>query len=548
MRFVVEIRAIYKLIRRRGGDSMRKQLKPLTLSLCLLGFMATPAFAVSNSAQVDKLSQQVSALEKQVSQLQAKVNEKQYTQKKKSKVKGRQRATQAETASSASTSAEENHNPISGVATLPTSGTTYLPMDVGVPGQSFVSSGPYIGVPLQFSGGDLIINSPSVNQDYSLLKVRKNIHQRLAALGVEAPDRAHILLSGIVEAQGIYRDIGGGPNSSDVDLTNATLDTYVLGPSQWLSALMSLTYDNNPGTISGSLANNSRDLNSRVYVNQAFVTIGNLVQSPIYGTFGQLYVPFGTYGTNMVSDPLTKLMARTKARAVVLGFQPQVDDTIYAAAYIFKGDTHEGSTSRLNNGGINFGYRFAHGVITSDIGAGVIANIADSVGMQFVNNLPAPTFNGFGGTGTTGNETIAHRVPAYDLRALLGVGTHIDLLAEYIAASTSFNRADMTMNSHGAKPQALDAEAAYTFTAFARPSSVAVGYGMTKDALALQLPAQRYSIVFNTSVWRDTLQSLEFRHDKNYGASNVATGSGVSAPTASGKGDNIVTAQFDLYF
>ncbi|MEO8964301.1 MAG: hypothetical protein ABI370_06490, partial [Gammaproteobacteria bacterium] len=70
----------------------------------------------------------------------------------------------------------------------------------------------------------------------------------------------------------------------------------------------------------------------------------------------------------------------------------------------------------------------------------------------------------------------------------------------------------------------------------------------TKDALALELPYKRYSLVFNTSVWRDTLQSLEFRRDYNYGASNVATGSGISAPTASGKQDSAVTFQFDVYF
>ncbi len=68
----------------------------------------------------------------------------------------------------------------------------------------------------------------------------------------------------------------------------------------------------------------------------------------------------------------------------------------------------------------------------------------------------------------------------------------------------------------------------------------------------------RYSAVFNTSLWRNTLQSFEFRHDNNYAAS--ATGNGpvnavvpngtCTATTCkpSGKSDNTVTASFDYYF
>ncbi len=526
---------------------MKQRLKPVAISLCMLGIISTPVMAHTSSAQMDKLARQVSLLQQQVSQLQSQLNAKNNHSSTSTASSTRRHKKSAAQVATDSRNNTDDQSSGSDETNLPSSGTTYLPVDVDVPGQSFVSSGPYIGIPLQFSGSNLIINNPSVNQDVALLKVRKNIHQRLESLGViEAPDHAHVLLSGIIEGQGIYKDIGGGTNSTDIDLTNATLDAYILGP-EWVSGLMSLTYDNSIGTQTGTFASNSRDLNSRVYITQAFATIGNLSKSPLYGTFGQMYVPFGTYSSNMVSSPLTTAVARTKARAIVLGYQQQADNAFYAAGYVFKGDSHAGATSRVNNGGVNLGYHFVRENFNGDIGAGVIANIADSVGMQFVGNTPL-VFNGFGGVNGTGNERIAHRVPAYDVRALLSLGSHIDLLAEYITASTHFNKNDLTMNRHGAKPQALNAEAAFTFNAFSRPSSIAVGYGMTKDALALELPAQRYSMVFNTSIWRDTLQSLELRHDVNYGKSNFATGSNVVAPQASGQPDNIITAQFDYYF
>lgn len=522
---------------------MRQRLKPLAISLCVLGFVSTPVLADTTDKNV---SSRTASLEQQVAELQQEVaamkGQKVSQQKKSSKSRLQQ------TAATTISSKKVHSSSAPSVGSLPNEGLSYLPIDVDVPGQSFVSSGPYIGIPLEYSGGNLIINAPSVNQDVALLKVRKNIHQRLEALGVhEEADHAHVLLSGIVEGQGVYQTIKGASPNSSIDLTSAGLDAYILGPSNWLSSLISLSYDNNTGASEGSLSSNSRTANSRVFVNQAFVTIGDLRVTPVYGTFGQLNVPFGTYSSNMVTSPMTKIMARTKTRAIVLGYRPQVDNTMYAASYIFQGDSTAGPASRVNNGGIDLGYQFNQGQFTGDIGGGVIANLADSQGMQFVGNS-ATNFNGFGGINGTGNEKLVHRVPAYDLRGMAQIGKNIDLLAEYITASTNFSKADMTMNNHGAKPRALNTEAAYTFSAFARPSSVAVGYGMTKDALAIGLPAQRYSMVFNTSIWRDTLQSLEFRHDINYSGSNRATGSSVAAAAPVGSNDNAVTAQFDVYF
>ena len=309
---------------------MRRRLTKLTASLCLLGIVSGPAFATSNSQEMAELAKQLAQLKKQVNQLEAQL-EAQTKQNMASARAARHAARDKNTHSApapthstmdSSYGGEDDEPPISGVSTLPSAGLSYIPVDVDVPGQSFVSSGPYIGVPLQFSGSNLIVNTPSVNQDVSLLQVRKNIHERLKALGViEEPDHAHVLLSGEVEGQAQYLDLGGGPTSTNIDLTNVTLDAYILGPSQWLSSLISMTYDNNSGTQSGSLANNSRDLNSRVYINQGFFTIGNLSATPFYGTVGQYYVPFGTFASNMVSSPLTKVLGRLE-HAIQLFFGP----------------------------------------------------------------------------------------------------------------------------------------------------------------------------------------------------------------------------------
>lgn len=521
------------------GFSMKTQIKPLALGLCILGLVASPAFANSDQQQLNSLKHQIAKLQRDVNKLEHQVQSK----KKGNAINSGYVA------------------PISGPSNLPSEGTQYLPVDVDVPGQSFVSSGPYIGIPLEFSGSNLIINSPSINEDVVLLKMRKNIRQRLTALGrPEEADHSHILLSGLGEVQAVYTKTGGSPSSTDINLTSANLDAYVLGPSTWTSALIELAYDNNPGPADGSFGYNTRALNSRVYISKAFIVIGDFLKTPFYSTVGQMYVPFGQYSSTMVSDPLTKLLARTKARAILFGY----DNTkFYASIYGFKGDSHTSTTSRINNGGLNLGYRFKKDSFNANLGGGVIANIADSTGMQAAGNTPFFTsttllFNGFGGSTiplgspvtlvSTGSETIVHRVPAYDLRGQIGIGEHIDLLGEYVFASTQFNPNDLSMGAHGAKPKALNLEAAYSTSIFSRPTSFSIGYGMTRDALALGLPVKRYVFAINTSYWKDTLQSLEFRHDIDYTNGTISSGSLVTGPTGTGKSTNVVTAQFDIYF
>lgn len=457
---------------------------------------------------------------------------------------------------------------IEGTSDLPTSGHLYLPVDLDVPGQSFVSSGPYIGIPLEYSGSNLIINSPNVNEDITLLNIRKNISQRLVALGRPAESLgSHILLSGIIESQALYRSAGGGENnSSDIDLTTVNLDAYILGPSNWTSGLVELSYDNNIGTETGAFSANDRIKNSRVFVNKAFVVLGDFQQSPFYASFGQMYVPFGVYSTTMVSSPLTKILGRTQARALVVGYKEQAENSLNVSAYIFHGPSYvDDHPNRINNGGINIDYAFRMRKVHADVGAGVIGNIADSQGLQYTgnnNNVP-PLFGGFSGPVetftdpeeddevvqvSTGSEELDHRVPAYDVHALLGIGDNIQVIGELVAAATTFNADDLSFNGEGAQPLAWNIEAVYNIPRFKKPTSISVGYQRSRDALAIGLPEKRISMAINTSYWKNTLQTLEIRHDINYSDDDTSSGSEVPGPSGGGHPVNMVTFQFDYYF
>lgn len=507
---------------------MNIQLRRVAAVLCAAGIVASPSIAFSASNDV-MTQEEANKIRSEMKALKSEMNSLKTTMRKSNRV---------------SHHAKRTHHPVSEVVPATNYGNeapsnpAELPFDLHVPGRSFVSIGPYTGLPYSYSGSNLIINSPSVNTDVQLLNTRRQITRRLnETVGNLSSDaHPHLLLSGIVEGQADIEKMGGN-HSSDINLTNVSLDAILFGPSEWLLGFVELSYNSGNGP-NGTL----RVANSNMYLNKAFITIGNFACSPVYGTLGQYYVPFGTYSSVMVSDPFTKLLARTKARALTIGFQQQdVDNAFYGAVFGFRGDAQP-HNNQVNNGGVNVGYKFNAGSFSGNIGGGVIANLADSVGMQ----LGMGSVGGFANSVAT--EQLAHRVPAYDLRGTLSIGEHIDIIGEYITAGKRFAMQDMSFNSHGAKPWALNLEASYSFKILDdKPSNIGVGIGRTGQALGLELPKSRYAAVFNTSLLQHTLQSVEFRRDRLYGNDNASI-AGMAVPQGKKVYDNVLTVQFDYYF
>ena len=64
-----------------------------------------------------------------------------------------------------------------------------------------------------------------------------------------------------------------------------------------------------------------------------------------------------------------------------------------------------------------------------------------------------------------------------------------------------------------------------------------------------QLQAQQ-SATLNAVIWKDTIESLEYRHDVNYGSGDTASGAGTAVTTgkALGRSSDLVTAQIGIYF
>lgn len=378
---------------------------------------------------------------------------------------------------------------------------------------------PYTGQPHAYSGSDLLTNLAQQNGDLLVLQYRQELANTF-------PDNStYLIFSGSLGGQIFSTKTYIGTKTSDIDLTYANI-TALAGIGSWVSGFFSFDYDNiAPSSLSPAQIG-PRFLNSRVYLDQAFLSIGNLNKSDWYISLGQMYLPFGAYNGYMINSPLTSSLFTTIERPLLLGYSHSSNHTeLDIEAYGFQGDTITfNNQSEINEWGASLDFLINMSQWNSDFGLGYISNIADAEGFQLngQNLISCKVFSGFAFPCNTGN-LLVHKVPGFDVHASLTVDAY-SLVVEYITATRHFAYADLAYNEHAAKPKSFDIEAAYTFSFWQKPSNIAFGYSFTKEALALLLPAQEYSFVFTTSLWRNTTESIGYQYDINYSKNSFASG------------------------
>jgi hypothetical protein len=405
-----------------------------------------------------------------------------------------------------------------------------------------VVTSPYLGARPAFDGSDYIVNISSINRDVRMMEQRRRLYNAYDAMGYPVPDRPILILSGKTQP---LATISWNPNQQA--LTNLDIGANELDVAAALNdvveAYMGIAYISAPPfPIEGP-----RVANSYFGLNLGFVNIGDLDKTPFYFTAGQLFVPFGRYSSSMISATLPMMLSRTLSRPVILGYRSQSDHGgPYAAVYAFNTDTTIGSS---NVGGANAGYILDTEMMMGDFGVGFIGSLADSQGMQN-NGLGEGFFGGFS-SANNGSEDV-QGIPGLDVHANLSVGRY-NVTGEWVTATKPFRSQDLSFNGYGAQPQAFQVEASATFKAFDRPASLGFGYQTTKQALALNLPKNRWIAVYNMSIWRDTVESIEYRHDVGYSKNSYANGAApegvINNPIiGTGEAAECITFQIGVYF
>ncbi len=396
-------------------------------------------------------------------------------------------------------------------------------------------------IPSTFQGSELLGAYPYINTDLLLLQQRSKINLYNAQHHLLSPDYLRFLLGGRVQVRAYQNDTFAGKTLQDLYLYKAEIyNELILTP--WLTGFAALAYDSN--TNAPGVSDPQHLFNEPIFFDRAFITLGNLNKSPFYNTTGLFWAPFGIYNTFMLTPPLTRLMSFTKVTGSLIGY---AEHGVSMQLYSYKGSTRvDGEGNDLfNQLGFNVDYNKSSQDASWNIGGGLISNMADSNGMQDVKGNSG--FKGFGSSWD--DEQIDHYVPAMNVHGKLNIHS-FSFIGEWNAALIPFAVNNLSFDQHGAKPQAWTVETGYHFAMMDKPMVLAIGYGQTSQALALNLAEKRYVATLTGFLWRHTREKLEFKHELNYPLGSTATGQGTpSANTHSlGKSSNTITAEFSWFF
>jgi len=411
-----------------------------------------------------------------------------------------------------------------------------------------VTATPYLSRHSSYAGSDLLYNVSSMNEDLLLLQQKQALVNQLAKAGL-AIHHPMIQLSGAVEGElysskAFTSNSANGGATSGVTLSTGELDVNAIA-SSWASAFMALDFNGSP------VSTGNRAPNSTIYLERGFLTIGNLNKAPVYFTIGEMYSPFGVYKNSMVTTPETQSMMEIRSPTAVLGFSK---NNFLASIYTYQGSETSGGNTIFKQGGVNAAYTKTFGSGNSiNFGGGWVTNIADSQGMQGTGyNTASGQFGGFGSADNANSNpnNLAHSVGGADANAAFVLG-RFTLLGEYLTATEHFAPSDLQYNNVGALPSAEHAEVDYLLPFFAKKYGTALGvsYDHTAQALALNLEQNKYAVFLNTSIWRETIESIEYNYQTDYGTGDTSTGGGATTPiVGTGKGINSVLAEVGVYF
>ncbi len=389
---------------------------------------------------------------------------------------------------------------------------------------SAVTTSPTLGLRSLHNGGDLVVNFSTMNEDVRLLEQRAAFQQQRKKDELSKP---LLELSGALRGSIDYSKSSNGLSSSNINLADAEIDAFA-EVNRMVSGFFSLSYDSGlPGySIDSASSGGSYYKNawSNIYLKRGFITIGDFTKSNWYSSVGQMYVPFGKFSSFQVTSTLVSSLGKTQGRAVDIGYRTK---DLIATVYGMKGTSYSSTSNPAINswgGNVQKTMDLTKG-LNLTLGAGYISNLADSNGvLGIIDDINSGV--------TTDRYMIDHDMPAYDLYAKLSLGDWLFNI-EYLNADKSLSISD---TEYG-KPAALQLEVDRMFNIGSLPASIAFGYGHISDFL--RMPQNSYAVSFNTYLFKDTVQSLEFRHlsaNKNSSSDDLSFNK------------NAITAMFSMYF
>jgi hypothetical protein len=332
--------------------------------------------------------------------------------------------------------------------------------------------------------------------------------QRLQKLEQAKESGSHfggVELYGVVEVEAMSGEDHTGVDGSDVTLATAELGLDFSVFNDWVNGTIVTLYED--------------DDTENWEVDQAYFTIGNTSEYPFYLTTGRMYVPFGNFETNLVSDPLTLEIGETRETAIELGFEK---DNWYGSGYVFNGDVDEIGDDDIGNYGLNLGYAADVKDRSFDVGLSWINHIGDADGIE----------DAVGDTNTDGDAgPVRDYIPAWGLYGIYRLGPW-SFIGEYVSATKDFTAAELVWKTGGARPSAYNLEVGYDFEIFGgRESNVAVAIQGTDESVVLGLPEHKFLAGMSMALYKNTSLALEYANAEDYSLADGGTGNDGDALT-----------------
>ncbi len=313
-----------------------------------------------------------------------------------------------------------------------------------------------------------------------------SIAERVSALEqqMEATWLSRVDISGVIEVEASYTDDYDGARTSDLDLTNVEIGIEA-GLNDMVAGFAVLKWE--------------EDGEEGVFVDEGGITLGNLEALHYQITAGKLYVPFGVFETNMISDPLTLELGEVREGAVTIDLSGA---GFHGSIFAFNSDvTKTGKADDMvDSWGLSLGYQFAGDSFSADIIAGYISNLNASGG--FSETLDTVEDYTAGATGSI----------------IVGIAD-FSFVGEYLAALDDDYLADSND-----QPATWNVEVSYRFMVNDHAASVALGYQGTREAAFLGLPEERWLVSANYEITTELSIAVELSQDDDYAINKGGSG------------------------
>lgn len=329
-------------------------------------------------------------------------------------------------------------------------------------------------------------------------------------IGEQEADRSWLRVTGQMDIEAVLMRPHVGENSRGIGVAEAVVDVAA-DFSQGISAELQFLAED---TDIGAPENLPGAEDFRLEVATLTYTPAT---APCYATAGRDFLPFGRFHTNLVSDPLTLELGETIEFSWNVGYSW---NGWSFSAFGFNGDDD-------GKGGLA-GYGAAFGYSNEGERTGIELNLAYTSDLGYSENLLAHL-------ATTGAQWEA--TPGWTASAMLRTG-RASLILEYLGSLEHFEPQVIDFAGRGARPTSWMVEAAYGFTLSGRDATAAVGYQVTGQSLALQLPKRRWLAVLRVHLADPVAVAIELARDRDYAERVGGSGADVT----------LVTAQFSLFF